>query len=111
METPPLSPSAHRRHHVRVVWVAERWVYGSGRGEHVSRVAERRQVTHGHVTRQRRGAEGGALVVKTFGELFIAVAATLALFGFVGHFPVTGLYSLLLHGQGSVHLCGGGKNG
>ena len=82
-------------------------VYRGGRGEHVSRVAERRQVAHGHVSGQR--AEGRALVVQAFGKLLVAVAAPLALFGFVGHFSVACLYSLLLHGQGSVHLCREGE--
>lgn len=103
-ESPPLGLSAHRRHHVRVVRVAERRVYGSGRGEHVSRVAERRQVTQGHVARQGGGAEGRGPVMQTFGELLVAVAAPLDLFGLVGHLPITSLYSLLLHGQGPVHL-------
>lgn len=104
MPTPVLVLSAHRRHHVGVVRVAERRVYRGGRGEHVSGVAERRQVTHGHVTGQRGGAEGRVLVVQTFGKLLIAVAAPLVLFGFVGHFPVACLYSFLFHGQRPVHV-------
>lgn len=73
----------------------------------MSSVAERRQVAHGHVSGQRGGAEGGALVVQVFGKLLVAIAAPLALFGLVGHFSVACLYSLLFHGQGSVHLCRG----
>lgn len=79
-------------------------VYWGGSGEHVSGVAERRQVAHGHVSGQGGGAEGRALVVQAFGELLVAVAAPPALFGLVGHFPVACLYSLLLHGQRPVHL-------
>lgn len=44
----------------------------------MSRVAERWQVAHGHVSGQR--AEGGALVVQAFGKFLIAVAAPLGLF-------------------------------
>lgn len=36
---------------------------GGGGGEHVSGVAEGRQVTHGHVSGQGGRAEGRALVV------------------------------------------------
>lgn len=79
--------------------MAEGRVYGCGRGQHVSSVAEGRQVTHGHVTGQGGGAEGRAL-----GELLVAVAAAFALLGLVGHFPVACLDSLLLHGQRPVHL-------
>ena len=79
-------------------------VYRGGGGEHVSSMAERWQVAHGHVSSQRGGAEGRALVLQTFGKLLVAVAAPLALFGFVGHLPVACLYPLLLHGQRSVHL-------
>lgn len=86
----------------------EGWVYRGGCGKHVSSVAERRQVTHGHRSGQRRGAEVGGLVVQAFGKFLVAIAAPLALFGFVGHFPVACLYSLLFHGQRSVHLCGEG---
>lgn len=100
-----LTLSAHGRHHVGVVRVAKRWVYRCGRGEHVSSMAERRQVAHGHVSGQGGGAERGALVMQAFGKLLIAVAAPLALFGFVGHLAVTCLYSLLFHGQRPVHLC------
>lgn len=100
---PPLifAHSTHGRHHVGVVRVAKRRVYRGGCGEHVSSVTER-QVAHGHVSGQR--AEGGALVVHALGKLLIAVAAPLHLLGFVGHFPVACLYSLLLHGQRPVHL-------
>lgn len=104
MPTPLLALSAHRRHHVGVVRVAERRVYRGGRREHVSGVAERRQVAHGHVTGQRGGAERRGLVVQTFGEILVAVADPLALFGLVGHFPVACLYSLLFHGQRPVHV-------
>lgn len=74
----------------------------------MSGVAERRQVAHGHVT-ERGGAEGRALVVQAFRKLLVAVAGPFALFGFVGHFAVACLYSFLLHGQGPVHLCRGGR--
>lgn len=104
MLTPLLALSAHGRHHVRVVRVPKGRVYWGGRGKHVSSVAERRQVAHGHVSGQGGGAEGRALVVQASGKLLVAIAAPLALFGFVGHFPVACLYSLLLHGQRSVHL-------
>lgn len=80
-------------------------VYRGGRGEHMSGVAERRQVAHGHVSGQRGCAEGGALFMHAFGELLIAVAAPLVLFGFVGHFPVARLYSFFFHGERPVHLC------
>lgn len=85
-------------------------VYWGGRGKHVSSVAERRQVAHGHVSGQRGGAEGRALVVHAFGEVLVAIAAPLVLFGFVGHLPVACLYSLLFHGQWSVHLCENGRS-
>lgn len=101
-------PSAHGRHHVRVVWVPKGRVYWGGRGKHVSSVAEGWQVAHGHVSGQRGGAEGGTLVVHAFGEILVAVAAPLVLFGFVGHFPVACLYSFLFHGQWPVHLCSKG---
>lgn len=68
-------------------------------------MAERWQVAHGHVSGQRGSTEGRALVVQAFGELLVAVAAPLALFGFVGHLSVTCLYPLLFHGERSVHLC------
>ncbi len=84
-------------------------VYRGGRGKHVSSVAERRQVAHGHVSGQRGGTEGRALVVQAFGKLLVAIAAPLALFGFVGHFSVARLYSLLFHGQRSVYLREEGK--
>lgn len=80
-------------------------VYGGGGGEHVSGVAERRQVAHGHVSGQGGRAEGGGLIVEAFGEFLVGVPAPLILFGFVGHFAVPRLYSLLLHGQRPVHLC------
>lgn len=99
---PPLTISAHGRHHVRVVRVPEGRVYRGGRGKHVSSVAER-QVAHGHVSGQR-SAERRALVVHAFGEFLEAVAAPLILFRFVGHFTIACLYSLLFHGQRSVHL-------
>lgn len=101
------SSSAHGRHHVGVVRVPEGRVYGGGSGQHVSSVAEGRQVSHGHGSGQGRGAEGGRLVVHAFGKLLVAVAAALVLLGLVGHFAVARLYSLLLHGQRSVHLFGG----
>lgn len=75
----------------------------------MSSVAKRRQVAHGHVSGQRGGAEGRRLVVNAFGEFLIAITAALALFGFVGHFPVACLDSLLFHGQWSVHLCKQGE--
>lgn len=78
--------------------MAEGWVYRGGRGQHVSGVAEVRQVAHGHVTGQGGGAEGRVLVMQTLGELLVAVASPLALFGFVGHFPVACLYSFFFHG-------------
>lgn len=78
-------------------------MYRGGRGKHVSSVAEW-QVAHGHVSGQRSGAERRALVVHAFGEFLEAVAAPLILFRFVGHFTITRLYSLLFHGQRSVHL-------
>ena len=102
---PACYPSAHGRHHVRVVVVPKGRVYRGGCGEHVSSVTERWQVAHGHVSGQRGGTEGRALVVQAFGELLVAVAAPLALFGFVGHLSVTCLYPLLFHGERSVHLC------
>lgn len=71
----------------------------------MSSVAERRQVAHGHVSGQRGGAEGRGLVVNAFREFLVTLAAALVLFGFVGHFPVACLDSLLFHGQRSVHLC------
>lgn len=109
MLTPLLTLSAHGRHHVRVVRVPKGRVYRGGRGEHVSSVAEGRQVAHGHVSGQRGGTEGRALVVQAFGKLLVAIAAPLALFGFVGHFSVACLYSLFFHGQRSVHLCREGE--
>lgn len=75
----------------------------------MSSMAERRQVAHGHVSSQRGGAEGRALVVHAFGILLIALVAPLDLFGFVGHFAVACLYSLLFHGQRPVHLCSEGE--
>lgn len=99
---PPVLPvSAHGRHHVRVVRVPKGRVYGGGRGEHVSGVAEGRQVAHGHVSGH---AEGGALLVQALGELLVGVAAPLVLLGLVGHFSVPRLDPLLLHGQRPVHL-------
>lgn len=38
-------------------------VYGGWGGEHVSGMAERWQVAHGHVSGQRGGAEGGVLIM------------------------------------------------
>lgn len=64
-------------------------------------------MAHGHVSGQR--AEGRALVVQAFGKLLVAVAAPSAFFGFVGHFPVACLYSLLFHGHRPVHLCREGE--
>lgn len=75
-----------------------------GCGEHVSGVAEWRQVTHRHVSSQRGSAERRALVVHAFGKILVAVADTLVFFGFVGHFSVTCLYSLFFHGQRPVHV-------
>lgn len=63
VEYPPPPPSAHGRHHVWVVRVPKGRVYGGGCGEHVSGVAERRQVAHGHVSGQGGRAEGGGLIV------------------------------------------------
>lgn len=71
----------------------------------MSSVAEGWQVAHGHVSGQRGGAEGGTLVMHAFGEVLVAIAAPLVLFGFVGHFPVACLDSFLFHGQWPVHLC------
>lgn len=70
----------------------------------MSSMAERWQVAHGHVSGQGGSAKGRALVVHAFGILLIAVAAPLGLFGFIGHFPVACLYSLLFHGQRPVHV-------
>lgn len=80
-------------------------VYWGGRGEHMSSVAERCQVAHGHVSGQRGRAEGGALFMHAFGELLVAIAAPLVLLGFVGHFPVARLYSFFFHGERPVYLC------
>lgn len=96
--------SAHCSHHVGMVGVAEGRVYRRGRGEHVSSMAERLQMAHGHVTGQRSGTERRVLVVQAFSKLFVGVAAPLALFRFVGHLPVACLYPFLFHGEGPVHL-------
>lgn len=98
--------SAHGRHHAAMDRVCEGGVYGSGRGQHVCSMAERSQVTHGHVTGQGRRAEGRTLVVKALWKVLVAVAASLLL-RLVGHFAVAGLYSFLLHGQRPVDLRGG----
>lgn len=109
MLTPLITRSTHGRHHVGVVRVAKRRVYWGGCREHVSGVAERWQVAHGHVSGQGGGAEGRVLVMQAFGKLLVAVADPLALFGLVGHFTVACLYSLLFHGQRPVHLCAEGE--
>lgn len=70
----------------------------------MSGMGEMGQVAHGHVSSQRGGTEGGALVMHAFGQLLVAVAGPFALLGLVGHLAVARLYSLLLHGQRPVHL-------
>lgn len=60
-------------------------------------------MAHGHVSSQR-GSAKGALVVHAFGVLLIAIISPLGLFGFVGHFTVACLYSLLFHGQRPIHV-------
>lgn len=77
-------------------------MHGGGRGQHVAGVREGRE--GGHVTRQRRRAEGAALLHQALGEVIHAVLGLFALLGLAGHLPVPGLDALFLHGERSVDI-------
>lgn len=97
------------RRATRVVWVAERWMDGGRRGQHVARVAEGRQVAHvGHVGSHGTcsACEGQRLVVHVLGELIEALRHPLVSLGLAGHLAVACLDAFFLHRQWSVDLHG-----
>lgn len=68
-------------------------------------MAERWQVPHGcHVTGKGSSAERRRLLLHALGKFFKTLGAFLVLLRLVGHFPISGLDSFLLHGQRPVHL-------
>lgn len=90
-----------------MVWVAERWVDGSRRGQHVARVTEGGQVAHvRHVGSHGTcsSGEGQRLVVHALGELVEAVRRPFVSLGLTGHLAVACLDAFFLHGQWSVDL-------
>lgn len=90
-----------------MVRVAERWVNGGRRGQHVARVAKGRQVAHvGHVGSHgtSSASEGQRLVVHALGELIEALGRPLVSLGLAGHLAVACLDAFFLHRQWSVDL-------
>lgn len=99
-----LSPD---RRATRVVRVAERWVDGGRRGQHVARVAEGRQVAHvGHVGSHGTSSagKGQRLVVHALGKVVEALRHPLVSLGLAGHLAVACLDAFFLHRQWSVDL-------
>lgn len=90
-----------------MVRVAERWVNGGRRGQHVARVAKGRQVAHvGHVGSHgtSSASEGQRLVVHALGELIEALGRPLVSLGLAGHLAVACLDAFFLHRQWSVDV-------